>query len=1002
MGTDGITSNTISNLGSTSFTGTVMDAKGCSATVTSSLTNPPSVTLDLQPQNLTCFENASGMITALAGNTSGALMYNWTGPNSFSSADAQPSNLVAGEYCVTITDGNNCEANDCVILTEPMAMMLTASSTPVNCFNTPTGTATVSAAGGTGGFQYAWNDPMNQSMALAENLPPGDYTVTVTDANSCSQTIEVTVANGAEITIDLSSTAPLCSNTSDGSATATALGGAGSFTYQWDMAAGGQTTALASNLVSGNYCVTATDIMGCTIQDCIEVMSTSTLELPSITAIPTSCFGTNDGMAEVTATGGTGSYEYLWDDENAQFTNPAVSLPAGIYNVTVTDENTCTATTMIEIIQPDTLTATLAPTAVGCFGENTGTIVSTVDGGNGGNIYSWSNGDDMVDITGLTAGNYGFTVTDVNGCSATANTMVTEPAAPISLAIAQGDTSCFGLMASTAFVIVEGGTSASGSYQFSWSNGGGVDSVATNLGAGNYRVIVTDDNGCSEEAEIEVQEFSEIEINIASVDPTCFGDNDGRLAVNVISRDGVVDDLNEYTYDWSNGETGMAIIDVAGNEFYFVTVTDASGCVEDTTRFLQAPDQITLNVLPVEPSCFGSENGSLEITNVNGNTPGHTFEWSTGETTNLTDSLAFGNYRVTVTDDLGCTIDSSFVLSQPQELSARLTVSPNGCEGQAVGGILAEPIGGTPGYTFEWSNGATTPEIDGLSSQTFSLILTDAQGCQHFDTTFVGRPDPMMVNFEVVDPSCFGDRDGRIIANVTGGIEPYSFSLDDETFFGTNILIGLTAGTYPVHIRDQTNCTLVDSVTVTDPPPFTVLAGDDVELQIGDSLQLAPDFENNIGEVQLSWSGLFEGTLFCVIDSLSCIDPWVQTVFNNTYELYGVDENGCEDTDEIVITINKTNQIFVPTAFTPNGDSANDLLTVHGAEGAIVRSFAVFDRWGTLVYSAEDFDINLLTIGWDGFYRERRSPTGVYAWKAEVEFLDGSERLASGQTTLLR
>ena len=136
-----------------------MDAKGCSATITSSLTNPPLITLDFQSQDLNCFEDASGMVSVTTGNTSGGLIYNWTGPNGFSTNVAEPADLVAGEYCVTITDGNNCEVNDCVVLMEPMAMMLTTSSTSVDCFNTSTGTATVLAAGGAGGFQYAWNDP---------------------------------------------------------------------------------------------------------------------------------------------------------------------------------------------------------------------------------------------------------------------------------------------------------------------------------------------------------------------------------------------------------------------------------------------------------------------------------------------------------------------------------------------------------------------------------------------------------------------------------------------------------------------------------------------------------------------------------------------------------------------------------------------------------------------------------------------------------------------------
>ncbi len=1002
--TGGSTNNMITNLGTTTFTGTVMDAKGCSVSLTAALVDPVAITVNLQPQDLSCFENASGMVTATPVNASGMVTYNWSGPNSFSSAIDQPTDLVAGQYCVTITDDNNCEANDCIILTEPSAIILSVDSTQVDCFNAPTGSATVTASGGAGNYQYAWSDGNNQTTAQAINLPPGDYTVTVTDMNTCTQTANVNVPNGTEITLTIVSTPPLCSNTTDGNATAMAGGGAGSFSYQWDMAANGQNTALASNLSSGNYCVTATDMMGCTIEDCVEVMPTSILEIPTFMATPASCFGVNDGTAEVTPMGGTGTgtYTYLWNDDNAQFSNPAVSLPAGIYTVTVTDGNTCTATTMVEVIQPDTLTIEVTPSEVACFGGNTGTIVSATEGGNGNNTYAWSNGNNMANANDLFAGNYIVTVTDAMGCSATAATIVTEPIAPITVTIAQGDTACFETANSTAFVTVQGGTPAMGSYQYSWTNGGGTDSIATNMGVGTYRVEVTDNNGCMEEAIIDIQEYSEIEINIAAVDPSCFGDMDGRMAVNVVSRDGVIDDLNDYTYSWSNGGTGMAQIDLVGNETYLVTVTDLQGCVGDTSQFLQAPDQITLNVLSEDPSCFEDENGSVEITNVNGNTANHFFEWSNGATTDNIDGLAAGNYRVTVTDDFGCTMDSFFVLSQPQELSARLTVSPNGCEGQAIGEILAEPVGGTPGYNFEWSNGATTPSIDGLSTQSYSLILTDAEGCQHFDTTFVGRPDPMMVSFEVIDPSCFGDRDGRIIASVTGGVGPFSFSVDDENYFGTNTLVGLRAGTYPVHIRDQTNCTLVDSVTITDPPAFTVLAGEDEELQVGDSIQLSPEFENNVGDVQLSWTALFDNTLFCTIDSLPCIDPWVQTFFDNTYELYGVDENGCEDTDEITIKINKTSQIFVPTAFTPNGDNANDLLTVHGAAGATVKNFEVFDRWGTLLYRVRNFDINLLTVGWNGTYRGKLSPTGVYTWKAAVEFIDGTEKLASGHTTLLR
>jgi len=282
------------------------------------------------------------------------------------------------------------------------------------------------------------------------------------------------------------------------------------------------------------------------------------------------------------------------------------------------------------------------------------------------------------------------------------------------------------------------------------------------------------------------------------------------------------------------------------------------------------------------------------------------------------------------------------------------------------------------------------------------LILTDAQGCQLFDTLFVGQPDPIVADFDITNPDCFGGRDGRAEILVTGGVGPFEFRVNDEDFFGSNILIGLEAGRYQVQIQDQSNCILTDSINVVDPPAFTVFAGDDDELILGDSMQLDPGFVNNVGEVQLSWSADFEGTLVCEIDSLPCTDPWVQTLFSNTYELYGVDENGCEDTDEIEIKINKASHVFVPTAFTPNGDGANDLLTVHGVSGAKVISFSIYDRWGSRVFVTGGFDINDTDIGWNGRYRGEASATGIYTWKVEVSFLDGQRKLVSGHSTLLR
>ena len=997
----GETTPILTNLGENPTTGTLTDANGCSAALTVALTEPALLTLDLLPENLSCFGNASGQIQAMPENINGTANYSWSGPNSFNATTGMISDLVAGEYCVTITDNNACEIIDCVTLIEPVAIDLSQSSTPASCFNTPTGSGLVTASGGAGDFTYAWNDDNNQVTAEAIDLNPGDYLVTVTDVNNCTATIGVTVENGTSIGLTFNSTPPLCSDSQDGTAIAMATGGAGSFTYQWDAPAGNQNTDVAINLIAGTYCVTATDINGCTINDCVEVFPINALEIMEIVSTPASCFGVNDGTAAVNVAGGAGGYMYLWDDENAQFSNPAVSLPAGTYAVTVTDVNGCQTDDVITVVQPDTLVGVLTPTAVACFGDNTGQATSMVTGGTTPYTYSWNDGQITANAANLPMGNAIVTITDANGCTDIQSTEIIQPATPLSITVAQGDTSCFELDASTAIAMAAGGTPLSG-YQYSWDNGGGTAALASDLAATTYTVMVTDNNGCTETASLSIEEYTPLAINLIPVDPSCFGTEDGGMAVNIISRGGMLDDLTTYTFDWSTGGTGMDIQNLAGEMTYSITATDSRGCVGDTSLLITSPERISLNVAVADPACAGDENGTLDIVNVSGGNDNFTYLWNNNSVDARIEDLSAGSYRVTVTDDEGCTTDSLFVLTAPDPLSARFDVDPSGCQGSDIGRISAEISGGTAGYNFDWSNGESSTTINELASGTYSLILTDAQGCQLFDTLFIGQPDPIVAAYDITDPDCNGGRDGRVEINVTGGVGPFEYSVNDGAFRGSSTLIALEAGTYQVQIQDQSNCILTDSITVTDPPAFTVFAGDDLPLIVGDSIQLDPTFINNVGTVQLNWSADFEGTLFCEVDTLPCIDPWVQTLFSNTYELYGVDENGCEDTDEIEIKIDKASHIFVPTAFTPNRDGSNDLLTVHGVAGAKVISFTVYDRWGTRVFASGGFDINDTNIGWNGRYRGEASATGVYTWKVEASFLDGQRKLVSGHSTLLR
>jgi gliding motility-associated-like protein len=231
-----------------------------------------------------------------------------------------------------------------------------------------------------------------------------------------------------------------------------------------------------------------------------------------------------------------------------------------------------------------------------------------------------------------------------------------------------------------------------------------------------------------------------------------------------------------------------------------------------------------------------------------------------------------------------------------------------------------------------------------------------------------------------------------------GGIPPYQYSLDNETFNGTGTFLGIFAGTYPVYVRDAGGCAYELQVTVTEPDPISVDLGPDLDLTFGDSLQLEALISNAAGTVSYNWRGGYEGTLSCD----SCAMPTVSPEFTIDYFLTVIDENGCVAEDRVRVNVRKDRVVAVPTAFTPNGDGNNDRLLVHGLPSTQVDVFRVFDRWGQLLFEDVDFPVNAADRGWDGFFRGQPMQSGVYLWQAVILFPDGSEEVYSGQTTLIR
>ncbi len=982
------------------YTLTVTDANLCEQIASIQILEPDPLEASAVGMDASCHNTLDGSATIdLVG--SGPFSFLWDDPMSQTTQTAV--NLAPGVYNFTLTDeSTGCNSVGFVGIGAPSEVMATTTSQRTSCFGGNDGTATVDVVGGVMPYSFLWNDSAGQTTQTAINLVSGDYEVIITDGRGCSTTRTAFVDTSSEIVLSVDSTFASCIENADGSASVFPIGGTGFYTYEWNDPMN-QTTSLAEDLAVGFYTVTVTDSNMCEVTEDIEVIAGDPVRIDSIVGTMPSCFGENDGTLVGFISGGEAPYSYLWCDDNGQFQNPATMLFAGNYCLTVTDENGCTADGTVVLNEPDLLEINSLVTDIDCFGAANGVIDAVVTGGTYPYEYTINNQvvTDSI-IQNLDVGNYIVLVTDRNDCTAQEMITISEPSDSISIDVLQRDTSCFGEAASVVEITASGGTGTN--YDFAWSDSALPNSnVVTGLLAQTYIVTVSDENQCTFVDSIAVVEFDEIEIQMLSGLPTCNGFEDAIVAANTVMGGAGEGVIENYTYSWENypNETTNILRNVPGGAWYQVTVTDRAGCTAIGRDSVGQPDPIQFNINKSNPSCYEVCDGFIEISNVTGAISTPIIEWSTGETTPRIEDLCGGNFLVTITDGNGCRALASVNLNEPDELISELEITDNICAGELEGVIVAEVVGGSVPYQFDWSNGESgLPFISDLSDGDYSVVITDANGCVLNDTTNLTAPEALMIEAEVNDITCFDGSDGSYTLNVTGGQAPYRFSTDGEFFTPQNIRVGLETGPYPVFVRDSRGCTWDSLIQIGTVPKFELFAGEDQFIEIGDTARLDVVLFNPVGIPEIVWSSVTDFDLSCDECSSTSVSP----LFTATYEAYGIDENGCESNDFVTVFVSKTAQIMVPTGFTPNADGNNDLLIVHGKSKNIVRinEFRIYDRWGETVYENNNFDINDTAIGWDGTFRGEEMDSGIYVWVLEVQFEDGSTDNFTGHTTLIR
>ena len=850
---------------------------GCSNTSETMVTQTPPVTSDISTlTHVLCNGNASGSATVAASGGNGAYTYAWS--NGATSATA--SNLSAGTYTVTVSDGQNCTSTETAMITQPNAVVTNATATAQTAPGVNDGTASASPTGGTGAYTYAWSN--GETTQTINNLAPGNYTVSVTDVNGCLKTQTVTVnAFGCAVAASASGVDVSCNGANDGTASVVLNNGAGPITYEWS---NGETTQEITGLAAGTYSVTASDANSCDVVVSVDIIEPVAVN-PNTTSTAVTASGASDGTATANPTGGTSPFTYEWS--NGETTQTISSLPSANYTVTVTDLNGCSSVQTIPVAPfACTMAANITANNISCNGANDGQATVTLGNGLSPFIYEWSNEESTATISGLSAGTYTVTVSDAVNCPAIAEVTIMGPST-LSVEVTEFANADCGNNNGLATVAPMGGTPG---YTYAWSNGETTAS-ASNLEPGTYTVSVSDLNDCASSLEIDISVDDTEAPAVATQNLTLALDANGEVSLSASEVDNgstdncaiesmsidqtsfTCDDLGEHeviltvTDEAGNTSTGTATITVVDNIAPSIIIEDLVVALDENGQVIITPEMLDngssdncgLVGMTVDVSAFGCDNlGAnavvLTVTDADGNS-------------------ASGTAIVTVEDNTAPVVEcpANMVLPYCDPVGTYAVQASDNCSD-----ILS----------YQWSgpaSGSTFP----TGVTTVEVAVSDEHG-NHGNCSFtVTVPDVMSVGVDASGISCAGVNDGSASASVSGGAPGYTYKWSNG---GTSSSIeNLAGGEYAVTVTDAAGCEEVQSVTIVEPAAITTEIA---------SIQPETNNDQN-GAIDVNVSGGTEPYTFKWSNEAGTpvsSEEDISGLSAGTYTLIVTDANGCEST----------------------------------------------------------------------------------------------------------
>ncbi len=963
----------------------VEDASGCQAATVANVlpSNTPSI-------------NTAGTIDTSCGEDNGTIYISVTGgvPNyqysidggaTFQNTSAFP-NLAPGTYDIIVEDAIGCtdEAQVIIAPSTPPQIDFADLDDPSSCGSFD-GAIEIFASGGTPPLQYSNNNGMAyQPSPVFTGLGANTYNLVVMDAAGCYDTLIVDLIDPMAPVIDTVLTVnPMCGE-EDGFIEILLESGTGNpnFEYSIDNGVTFQGSNTFADLPDGIYEIIVEDFFGCRVTAQVELFQAGGPIITSMDISNATC-GDDNAIITVSAAGGTMPYEYSIDGVNYQTGATFTNIAPGQYTLIVRDAAGCEVEDIAIITTDGEVIISVTTTDPSACNVLDGSILINANGGTPPYEFSINNGMSYQNsgfFDGLSPNTFNVVVQDVNGCLATTIVDLNAFNEPIIDTIDITDAKCSeddGVID----IAVSGGTP---NYEYSIDGGMTFQGIGLfdSLAAGIYDIVVTDFNGCqvTDQAIINGADAPEI-TGITAKDPLC-GDMDGSIIITALGGTPALNYSIDGGATFQNNSTFIGL----GAGIYDIVLQDAAGCEAFEQVILTDAGALVIDNIDTEESLCDGGNGEVTITVSGGTMP---YQYSVDNGQNFQSGNVFAGlvpdvYNVLIEDANGCQASQQLTLISAgvPELDS-IALTPTSC-GETDGVLELFVIGGTPAYQYSIDGGSSYQAdnlFENLASGTYDIVVEDFNGCQVMEQVEI-FPTMAAVPMIIADgPTSFCFYES--VNLYAGEFESYLWSTGDTTST-INTSLG---GTYLVTVTDAQGCTGVAQQMLNVVPPYTVLAGDDQTIEIGDSYDVNVEFPNP--DITYTWEGS-DGSSFTG-SSFSAEGLEAGTI---TY-IVTASQNGCEVTDEVVIIIVDSSTWSIPNAFSPNDDGLNDTFGPITGGTIQVTTFKIFNRWGEKVHD----DPN---SRWDGSFRGSKQVSDVYIYMILLTTFEGETVELTGDVMLMK